>query len=106
MSDILKNIQRFIINTRQIYIEYKKSMSDLSVITREDTKGNINIVNLVEWFREEYNKRPEKYPGDHFIINSVKHQCLLGSELNTAINEAKKQAMITLKAIDINRKYG
>ena len=45
------------------YNEFEKQLNDLKAITGKDISNNEKIKDLVSWYRNEYVKRPEKYPG-------------------------------------------
>jgi hypothetical protein len=87
-------------------LEYEKQMHELTVILNNNCEGDERIKELIEWYRKEYQKRPEMYGGDKIVVKAIKDAALTGLSLNMSLMEAYRVLKANLSFIDINRAMG
>lgn len=85
------------------YNEFEKQLNDLKAITGKDISNNEKIKDLVSWYRNEYVKRPEKYPGDHIVLKILRGHIAYGFSLNVAISNTYDELRGRLAIIDFKR---
>lgn len=66
--------------------EFEKSLNDLRIILGHNNLKDVE--ELIQWFRSEYTKLPNKYPGDNFVIEAIKPNLLKGDTLNMSLHKA------------------
>ena len=85
--------------------EFEKQLYELKTIVNENCEGNERITELIKWYRKEYQKRPELYPGDEVVVKAIKDNALKGLILDKSIDTAKILLKADLAFTDIQRSY-
>jgi len=87
-------------------LEFDKQLSNLRAITG-GVAYNSEINELIEWYRNEYVIRPERYPGDEVVIRLIIKNLSNGYCITIieAIKNSKAQLECELFIIDKQRNY-
>lgn len=83
--------------------EFYKQMLNLSAAIGASVSKNDSVINAVAWFRSEFVKIPEKYPGDDLIISLIASYAAQGLLLNESIEKAKNQINNEILVLDYQR---
>lgn len=85
-SSFFKSLIPSCIKSVKLNIEYEKSLNDLQIILgHNDLK---DVYEVISWFRNEFTKLPNKYPGDSFVIEAIKPNLLKGDTLSMSLHKA------------------
>lgn len=87
------------------YHDYKRQINELNAVIGKNVEGNKFINELIEWYRKEYNKRPERYPGDEVVIKLIHDAVATGLTLNFSIMDAYIKLKKKLALIDHIRNF-
>lgn len=90
----------------KMQIEFEKQLNELKAITGKNIDGNEQIKALVNWFRKEFEKRPEKYVGDHIPIKITRDYVAKGYNLDLALKETYSKLIGEFEIIDRMRAMG
>jgi hypothetical protein len=86
--------------------EFEKEMHSLKVVLNKDVNGNEDLENLIHWYINEYNKRPELHKGDALVVITVRQLALKGLSFKSCIEGAYEVLRNDLKNIDALRQLG
>jgi hypothetical protein len=85
------------------YDKYDKSMAELKAILNKDVRKDEQIIKLIEWVKGEYVKIPEKYPGDHYVVDIIRRNVALGLSLNVSLEKTFAHFKIIFETYSFNR---
>jgi hypothetical protein len=96
---ILKHIKRL----TDAKATFEKAMSDLKTITPDNIEQNKKISKIIKWYRLEYLKIPEQYPGDYTVLEILRDYMLTGYDFKNAIKLTRKNLKNKLNILRLNR---
>lgn len=85
--------------------DFDSAMIKLMVISGKDQKDNKEVNNCIEWFRNEFVKRPEKYPGDNVVVQLVYKYAATGLTVSQSVEQTYSNLKGELSIIDLKRNF-
>lgn len=67
---------------------------------------NKEVIDLIEWARDEYTKTPFMYPGDEYVVSYVKNHVSAGFSIEESINMTREKIAIEVHAKTIDYALG
>lgn len=86
-------------------IAFEKEVAKLKTITDKYYSNKPKVKELINWFRKEYEKRPEAYAGDHIILSEVIDNISKGLTMNKAIMATRNTFKAKFALMDITRHF-
>jgi len=85
---------------------FEQQMNELNAVIGKNIDGHERVNELIDWYRKEYQKRPEMYGGDEIVIKAIKDAAITGLTLNISLMEAYRILKADLAFVDNMRAMG
>ena len=85
---------------------FEKEMLELNNVLGENVEANESVSEIIEWYRKEYQARPEMYKGDEVVIKAIRDAAATGLTLNFSLMEAYRILKANLAFVDNMRAMG